>query len=53
MTDDLEIGLAAGLDVPTAIVLAEDNKPQRPRRAGCALPLLLGSVLVVAWWLSR
>jgi hypothetical protein len=49
--DDLEIGIAAGLDVPTAIVLSEDDKPQSGR--GCAW-VVLGSVAVsVVWWLGR
>ena len=53
MTDELEIGIAAGLDVPTALALAEDDEPpQRPRSGrGCAWVLLLGSVAVlVLWW---
>ena len=45
MTDDLEIGIAAGLDVPTAIVLSEDDKPQSGR--GFAWFLLLGSLVVL------
>jgi hypothetical protein len=49
--DDLEVGLAAGLDVPTAIVLSEDDKPKSGR--GCAWLLLLGSVAVLVFWLLR
>ncbi len=39
---DLEINLAAGLDIPTAIVASEDE--ETPRRSGCAffLYLILG-----------
>ena len=49
MTDDPEIGIAAGLDVPTALALDE---PQR--QGGCAWGLLLGSLaILVLWWLSR
>jgi hypothetical protein len=49
--DDLEIGIAAGLDVPTAIVLSEDDKPKSGR--GCAWLLGCLAVLVVSvlWWL--
>jgi hypothetical protein len=54
MTDDLEIGLAAGLDAPTAIVLSEEDKPpQRGPGRGCAWILLIGSAAVlVLWWLA-
>jgi hypothetical protein len=43
MSDDLEIGIAAGLDMPTTVVLSEDDKPteRRPGK-GCAWALLLG-----------
>ncbi len=44
MTDDLEIGIAAGLDVPTAMVLSEDDKPPRQSGRGCAWVLLLGGL---------
>ena len=50
--DDLEIGIAAGLDIPTAIVLSEDDKPKRGPGKGCAWVVLLGSVAaLVLWWL--
>ena len=49
--DDLEVGLAAGLDVPTAIVLSEENPPPR---SGSGCVLLLGSLgVLVLWWLGR
>lgn len=51
--DDLEIGIAAGLDVPTALAL-EDDEPQRPRSGRAFAWVLLGSIAVlVLWWLSR
>ncbi len=50
MTDDLETGIAAGLDVPTAIVLSEDDKPQRQSGRGCAWILLFGSVVILTLW---
>ncbi len=50
--DDPEIGIAAGLDIPTASALSEDDEP-RPRR-GCGWGLLLGSLgVLVVWWLLR
>jgi hypothetical protein len=52
--ESLEVGLAAGLDVPTALAISEADKPRpRPGRA-LAWLLLAGSIAVVAlWWLSR
>jgi hypothetical protein len=54
MTDDLEIGIAAGLDVPTALAISEADKP-RPRsgRALAWLVLFASLVVVALWWLSR
>jgi hypothetical protein len=51
--ESLEVGLAAGLDVPTAIAISEADKP-RPR-SGRALAwlLLVGSLVIVALWLLR
>ncbi len=46
MPDDLEIGIAAGLDVPTAIVLSEEPQNNQPRKSGCApILILLGCLL--------
>jgi hypothetical protein len=47
--DDLEIGIAAGLDLPTALAI-EDDKPQSGK--GCGW-VVLGSVAMIVWWLSR
>ena len=49
--DSLEVGLAAGLDVPTALVLSE-AKPTKTanRRAERAILLLIWIALLV-WWL--
>jgi hypothetical protein len=38
MTDydeSLEIGIAAGLDIPTAMVISEHDDDDRPPRKGC------------------
>jgi hypothetical protein len=48
--DDLEIGIAAGLDVPTALAI-EDDKPQSGR--GCAWVLVGSLALLVVWWFCR
>ena len=56
MTDDLETGIAAGLDVPTALSLSQDDEPPQRVRAGRGLAwvLLLGSVVALTlWWLSH
>ena len=45
MNDDLEVGIAAGLDVPTAIVISEDEKNPQPQ--GCLMVVFL----VVTTWL--
>jgi hypothetical protein len=53
--DSLEVGLAAGLDVPTAIVLSEDDEPPQWPRLGrwFAWALFFGSVATLAlWWLA-
>jgi hypothetical protein len=56
MDDDLEIGIAAGLDVPTAIVLSEQGEdpppPEKPR--GCLAVIVLAVLLagVVAMFLT-
>ena len=43
MNDDLEVGIAAGLDVPTAIVLDE-----KPPSNGCLTIVLF---VAMAWYL--
>ena len=48
MNDDLEVGIAAGLDVPTAMVLADDRLPPQ-KGCGCGLFVLLAVAL--SWWL--
>ncbi len=48
--DDLEIGIAAGLDVPTALAI-EDDKPQSGR--GCAWVVLGSVVVLVVWWFAQ
>jgi len=37
--ESLEVGIAAGLDVPTAMVLSErdEKPPKRPSGSGCSL----------------
>ncbi len=50
--DDLEVGIAAGLDVPTALVLAGDEQP-RPKGGGCGWGLLIGVALVAVMTLLR
>ena len=39
MNDDLEVGLAAGMDVPTAMVSSEQGSP--PGKSGCGFYSLL------------
>jgi len=50
--DDLEVGIAAGLDVPTALALS-DSEPPRPKGGGCGWGLLIGVALVVLMTLLR
>jgi len=45
MTDDLEIAVAAGLDLPTAIALTD-----KPRWSHKGLWLII--VIIVAYWLT-
>ena len=45
--DSLEVGLAAGLDIPTALVISVQEDEDSPRKgAGCAL---LAALLVVGF----
>jgi len=46
--ESLEVGIAAGLDVPTAMVLSEqdDKPPKRPSGSGCSL--FLAWLVIVA-----
>jgi hypothetical protein len=44
MSDDLEVGIAAGLDVPTAIVTSQDDKPPQPQ--GCLTVIF---VVAIVW----
>jgi hypothetical protein len=54
MDDDLEVGIAAGLDVPTAIALAADDKPQPPRKGrGCGVLAVAVPAVMALWWLLR
>ena len=51
MNDDLEIGIAAGLDPMTALVLSEERprpprQPQRPD-CGCLVAVLIGLVFLL------
>jgi hypothetical protein len=43
--ETLITGIAAGLDVPTSMVLAEDEQPQK---SGCLAVVLIALVLAVA-----
>ncbi len=43
MNDDLEIGLAAGMDVPTAMVSSEQEPP---RKSGCGFFSMLILVML-------
>jgi hypothetical protein len=45
MDDDLEVGIAAGLDVPTAIVISEDEKKPQPQ--GCLVVILFVAMLLL------
>jgi len=45
MDDDLEVGIAAGLDVPTAIEISEDEK--RPQ--GCLAVILFVAMAWLLW----
>jgi hypothetical protein len=52
MDDDLEVNIAAGLDVPTAIVLADKpDSPDKPGRSGC-LCVLIGLVILL-WTIAK
>jgi hypothetical protein len=59
--ESLEIGLAAGLDIPTAMVISErnddDEPPRRPTGRGCnrivAIAVLAGIVMMVLCYLLR
>jgi hypothetical protein len=45
--DDLEVGIAAGLDVPTAIVISEDKKKPQPQ--GCLTAIFVVAMAWLAW----
>jgi hypothetical protein len=47
MDDDLEVYIASGLDVPTSIVLADQEPPRRG--CGCGTVVLLTGLLLVLW----
>jgi hypothetical protein len=64
--ETLEVGIAAGLDIPTAIVLADENddeprprKPPQPQKVGgigsyggwAVLTIVVAIVVAVVWWL--
>ena len=49
--DSLEVGLAAGLDIPTAMVLSEVKEPRPPKsnqRAGFLIIVVL-TILAALW----
>lgn len=45
MNDDLEVFVASGLDIPTAIVASE--KPGPGRRKGCSVIVIIAVVLAI------
>jgi hypothetical protein len=47
MNDDLEVGIAAGLDVPTAIVISEDEKKPQPQ--GCLTVIVFVAMAWLLW----
>jgi hypothetical protein len=59
--ESLEIGMAAGLDIPTAMVISERNDdeepPRRPTGKGCggiaAIAVIAGIAVVVLFYLLR
>jgi hypothetical protein len=48
MDDDLEVGIAAGLDVPTAIVISEEEK-KKPQPQGCLIVILFVAIAWLLW----
>jgi hypothetical protein len=48
--ESLEVGIAAGLDVPSAMVLSErrNEPPRRNRNSGCCLILILAVLMGIA-----
>ena len=45
--ESLEIGIAAGLDIPTAMVISEEKPPRKP--SGCLVVIVLvGLVALLA-----
>jgi hypothetical protein len=59
--ESLEIGIASGLDIPTAMVISERNDNEEPRRKpsgkGCnrivAIAVIAGIVVMVLCYLLR
>lgn len=54
--ESLEIGLAAGLDVPTAMVLSEVDdrpppEPQKKSKAGYAMAIIVGLIALTLYLL--
>jgi fumarate reductase subunit C len=50
----LEIGIAAGLDVPTAMVISEEGRPLKPKKktkAGYAVAVIVGLIALVLYLL--
>lgn len=46
MDDDLEVFVASGLDIPTAIVASEKPGPPE-RRHGCGMLVVIAIVIVI------
>ncbi len=53
--ESLEVGLAAGLDAPTALALSEDDEQRRPQsgRAFAWLMLAGGIATLLLWCVSH
>ncbi len=52
--DSLEVGLAAGLDIPTALVISAREDGERPRKGcGCGTVAALLVVGFLLWCFTR
>jgi hypothetical protein len=52
MNDDPEIGVAAGLDIPTAMAL-DDQPTYIPTKGGCWWAIVVGLALVILYSIVR